>query len=350
MPAFGSPAAVSDAANNAFIPAVAARADQCLLVWHEFPPSASASQVSFALVQGGVVGAPQVVSDPFAGPKDPWVATTKLGYVVAYQANDGQADVIRAVEIDDTGAVVAGPDTISTPGVEATTPRVATNGDEEIFAWTDGTRHSFAMRGPKETVAASPVGTTLLAQGILNFPRVAIDDSGRVFLAYRDGGSDAAAWEVLLVVRPHGGAFGAPVDVSKSPGLLSDDIALALEPDGTLDLAWVDQDSVDINAFEVVHTTRAPSGQIGAPTDYGKQGLWSWTPSVVPGQASVWDTGGQGSGPLWYGAPGLAPTAILDGAQGGHPVMARGPDGVLHLVYADVEMPARIQYAEAPAP
>ncbi|HVY46517.1 MAG TPA: hypothetical protein VHB21_11590 [Minicystis sp.] len=346
-PSFGAPAPLSDPTSQAFVPVLAVHGGSTLVAWHEFPMGASSSQVMISIVTGGEPGPATPLADPFAGPKNPWVAPTSSGFVVAYQANDGQTDVVRAVEIDDAGVVTRGPDTISTPGSEAAMPRVAAAGAEEAFSWTDGQKHSFAMRGPLETVPGSDVGTTLLSQGILNFPRIALHEDGSLDLAYRDGGSDTTDWDVLLVVRPPGAAFGAPADVSKSPGLLSDDIALALEQDGTLDLAWVDQDGSNVDAFEVDWATRSPAGSISSAHRYGTQGLWAWAPSVVPGGASVWTTSTGAKGPFWFGAAGLPPTSILSGSQGSHPSLARDAQGAFHLAYADDAAPARIRYVES---
>ena len=330
------------------MPSIAARSGQCLVVWQEFV--GAVAHVAYAIVVGGVPQPTQIVVDPLNDGKHPWVATTTAGYVVAYQANDGTTDTVRAIEIDPTGAIVDGPVTLSTPGEEASTPRVAAAGAEELFAWTTGSTHVFTMRGPLETVPTTDVGTTLLSTVITNFPRVALTPAGNAFLAYRDGGSDSADWDVLLVARPHGGVFGAPVDVSQSPGLLSDDISLALEPDGTLDMAWVDQDSVNVDAFEVDYATRSPAGAVTAPARYGTQGLWTWTPSVVPGLGAVWYAGTGVTGPLYYGSPSTPPTEILPGSQGRDTVLALGPDGVEHLAFSSDAMPAQLVYSEAPAP
>ena len=160
------------------------------------------------------------------------------------------------------------------------------------------------------TVAATPVGTTLLAQGQLNFPRIALTSTGELLLAYRDGGTDTTDWDVLLVAKSPGAAFGAPVDVSNTPGLLSDDISLAVEPDDTLDLVWVDQDPIDVNSFEVDHATRTAAGVVSPIDRFGTQGLWAWTPSAIAGMTAVWHTGAGAGGQLWLAAGGGAPTAL----------------------------------------
>lgn len=343
-PSFGAPITLSDMANAAFVPTIAARDGQCLVAWHEFV--SGQARVVYSVIIDGVPGPPSAVPDTFTGSKNPWVAATSAGYVLAYQANDGQTDVARAVEIDAQGAVTRGPDTISTPGKTAAQVHVAASGDQEAFAWTDGNVHSFALRGP-ETTAPAPVGTTLVSTGLLNYPRIAVDGAGNVFLAYRDGDSEDGEWDVLLVVRPAHGTFGAPQNVSHSPGLLSDDVSLAVEANGTLNIAWVDQNLANLDAFEVTHATRAPDGTLSKPAWYGAQGLWTWAPSVVPGLASAWRTGLGASGPLYFAAPGLGPTPILAPEAAARVVMARGPDARFHLAYYTGGPGSLVRYARS---
>lgn len=345
---FTSSVVISDPQHQSFVPVVAARAGGAIVAWHDFV--GAESRVVYSIVKNGVPGPLTPLSAAtLTGPKRPSVAVTPSGYVLAYQANDGTSDLVRAVELDAAGAVLSGPVSISTPGTAGEMPHVATNSSgEEAFAWTDGTAHHFALRGPGETVGPTPVGTTLLSTGTLNFPRIALDDSGRLFLAYRDGGVQTSDWDVLLVVRPSGGSFGAPVDVSKSPGLLSDDISLCMESDGTLDIAWVDQNPSNVNAFEVEHARRAPGGTISAPARYGTQNLWAWTPSIVAGAVTAWATGPQSFGPMFLAAPGKAPEPLLPSETGGQTALARGPNGALHFVFTDLSTPRRVHYAYFP--
>jgi hypothetical protein len=343
---FTAPVTLSTDGLQGFSPSVAARDGEALVAWHEFGDAGA--YVAYTRVVAGVPGSTQTLSDPYTPKLRPWVAATDAGYVVAYQANDGTEDVVRAVELDATGAVTAGPDTISAAGQSAAMPHVAAAAGEEVFAWTDGTAHSYAMRGGGETVAATPVGTTLAAQGLLNFPRVAIDASGNVFLAYRDGGSSSSDWDVLLVTRPSGGSFGAPVDVSNSPGLLSDDISLAMEDDGTLDLAWVDQNALDVNTFEVMYATRSPQGVVSPSAYYGLQGLWTWTPSVTRGLVCVWNAGSTGTGPFYVASPTSPPAPLLAPETGNMPSLARETGGALDLAWDESTTPRRVRYARRP--
>lgn len=341
-PSFGAPVALSNSANAAFVPSVGARSGAALVAWHEFV--SGQSQVAYIVIAAGVPGAKQVIADSYTGAKRPSVAVTPDGWVIAYQANDGQTERIRAVELDAAGALTAGPDALSAPGTSAAMSRAATGGGRQAFSWTDGTSHHFAVRGA-ETVADSAVGTTLLAQGLLNYPRIALDASGGLFLAYRDGGVETTDWDVLLLHRPAGGSFGSIANVSQSPGLLSDDISLAVESDGTLDVAWVDQDPINVDAFEVCYATRSPEGTLSDPEYYGAQGLWSWEPSVIPGLAAAWRTGQGQSGPMYFATPTLEPTVILSGEKASGLSMGRGPDGEYHIAWTTGGPESQLRYA-----
>jgi hypothetical protein len=253
-------------------------------------------------------------------------------------------DVVRSIMLGPDGAVSAGPETITLPGATGFMPQVTAAGDDVAYAWTMGSAHHFARRGALETVAATAVGTTLITQTILNYPRIALDSSGVLYLAYRDGGTSSIDWDVRLLVRPKGGSFGGAVNVSSTPGKVSDDIALTLEADGTLDIAWVEQNAADSSSFDVTYTQRLASGSY-SPRQRFQQGLWAWAPSIVPGLGVAWRSGQGAAGPLYFGGPAQAPLQIMAPDLASVPHLARAPGGALHLVYDDARTPRRVQYA-----
>jgi hypothetical protein len=345
VPMWSAPVTLSDPANQSFSPVIASRAGRVVVAWHDFP-AGGASRVVTATINGGTIGPIVPIADTLTGPKRASLAATTSGFVLAWDAQDTGGNLaVRAIELDADGGAIGSPVTISAANAAAEEPRVAAHRDDEAFAWTDGTAHFFARRGPVETVAATPVGTTLLSMGLLSFPRIAVASTGDLLLAYRDGGATASDWDVLLVTRATGGSFGAPANVSQSPGLLSDDISLAIEPDDTLELVWVDQNPIDVNAFEVVHATRSPTGSLTSPAPFGVQDTMTWTPAAIPGNTAVWHTGGGAGGDLFLAESGGAPAQILPGEQGGMPALARDDSGALHLVYTTTTTPRQIRYA-----
>jgi hypothetical protein len=312
------------------------------VAWHEFVDGGA--QVRYVVVQNGVPGSPRSVPDSYARQVQPSGAATAGGYLLAYLASDGARDVVRAVDLDVNGAPVAGPDTITAPGASGSVPKVAAFGSQEAFAWIGAQGHHVALRGP-ETLGPTAVGTTLASPTLLNVPRIALDANGTLFVAYRDGGTQPTDWDVLLVTRPARGAFGAVVNVSKSPGSTSDDVAVALEPDGSLDIVWVEQDAIDPRFFEVSYSVRSPSGALTAPARFGNQGAMMWMPAVVPGLRVAWNGGGGGVGPLFSARPGAAPAPLLPALAGNQISASTGTTGLIDLAFVENTQPRRITYA-----
>ncbi len=337
-PGFGAPAALSDPSHTAFDPAVAARDGAALVAWHEFVDGNP--RVAYLVLRDGCPSTVRTIADGATRQLRPKVAATASGWAIAYEATLAGMGVVRAATLAPDGSLAGGPDTVGAPGYSI---QVAAAGDQLAFAWTDGQAHHYALRGPSENVPATAVGTTLADTTLLNVPVIALAADGTLFLAHRDGPS-SSDWEVLLAVRPPGGAFGAEVNVSQSPGLLSDDVAAAVEADGTLDLAWVDQNPFDVNSFDVAYASRAPSGAITPATFYAAQGLWTAGPSVVPGLAAAWRSG-MTRGPLYFATPAAAPSQILGAAQASQVALAKAPGGALHLAFCDGGQASVVRYS-----
>jgi len=343
---FDASTPLSDEANGAYSPTIGVLGGDVLVAWHEFFDSRR--QVVYSVIHDDCVGPRQLIPDSAPESLHAAVVGTTSGFVIFYEAPSANGTPLRAVWLDARGALVAGPETITAAGASGGMPRIAAAGDDVAFAWTDGAHHFYALRGPTENLAAVAVGTTLLSGGLINFPRVARAVDGTTFIAYRDGGTDSTDWDVMLVSRPTGGVFGAPVNVSNTPGMLSDDIDLAIEGNGNLDVVWVDQDPGNIYDFEVFFTTRSPAGVIATPTRVQTLGTLSWGPSVAPGPYFFWNVGASGFGELYF-ASGVGMAApVFAGQTGNLGDLVRDDFGRLHIVFMDHATPPRIQYAWRP--
>ena len=345
---FGAPVVLSDPLRVSLAPAIAARGEVAIVAWHQFPPAGGGSspEVAWRAVARGCVGPVIVAPETLTLARWPSVAATASGFVIAYEAESGNdPTVVRLLELDGAGQPLGAPETVSAAGSLARLPRVAASGADVAIVWTDGARHWLSLRGPGETLTAMPIGGALQFGGIINFPRVAMAPDGTTLVAWDDGLSEGSAnFEVFLAARPRHGSFAAPVNVSNTPDDDSADVALAMESDGTLDIAWAEQSPVDENVFEAAYTRRAPGGTIAAPALYGAQGTWVVAPSVVPGLAATWTTGMGTTGAPWY-ASGPAPAvAVWPGVGVFQQALARGDDGAPFLVIADGNHPARVQF------
>jgi len=226
-PDFGVPTVLSDPRVAAFMPAVAVSGDRVFIAWQE--TSRKENRVAWAVAVDGCVGPVRRVEDSLPNPRRPAVAATASGWVLAYEAQNTPMPLIRAVRLDDSGRVTRPPVTVSEPGQVASRVQVAAHGDDVVFSWTNVLEHYVARRGPVEEFAPTRVGTRLSSAGLLAYPKVAVDANGTIFLAYRDGGPERTDLEVRLLSRKVGEPFSKSINVSKSRGLMSDDVTMAVE-------------------------------------------------------------------------------------------------------------------------
>jgi hypothetical protein len=336
------PIALSTPGLPGLAPSVAALGNDSLVAWHEFGADGN-PRIAYSLISGGIPTPTRIVPDSLPGQLRVSVAATDSGYVVAYQANDNGMTVIRSVELGAAGEVVSGPETITAPGKSGNVVRVAAAGQQKAFAWIEPEGHAIALRGPIETVPPTRIGTQLQSSTVLNAPRVAIDHAGKVFVAYRDGG-DTIDWEVFVVTRVPGGRFGAPVSISRSPGQLSDDVAVAMEPNGSLDVVWIEQDRGDPNIFDAFYAVRDASGRFSSPKRFGRQGAMMWLPSVTSGLRAAWNGGGTGIGPFYIAAASRPPAPLLPSVVGSQVSIAAASDGSVHVALVENTQPRRVVY------
>lgn len=324
------------------MPAMTERDGRVLIAWKETVEGEN--RVLYALVAAGCVGSPRRLADPIPDSRRPAVAAIASGWVLAYEAQCPPKPLIRAVFLDSDGEVMSGPETVSTTGETASRVRLAAQGDDVVFSWTNVHAHFIARRGPVERLLPTPVGSTLVDAGLINFPRVALGSDGTLYVAYRDGGPKSVDYEVLLLVREVGQPFEQAVEVSRSAGRRSDDVAMAIESDDRLRLVWVEQNGKRPDTFEVVHATYDREQGIGDAVRFGTLGLISAKPSVTTGLATAWHAGSVRSGRLFFASGPRPPTRILPDFQGGMVSLVGDPAGALHLAFVDAGEPPRLRY------
>lgn len=334
---FGSGLAVSPLGRRAFTPAVAARPDGAIVAWHD--AGEDGADLRYAVLIGDCLVAQHAVADELeslGAPKRAAVAATDAGYVLAYQAMDNEVSVVRALWLSPTGEVLRGPESISDATRSAAMTSIAAQGDDVAFAWTDSQTHYFARRGPVEEVLAKPVGSQLIALGLINTPHIAIVSNGGLALAWSDGGPNSENRDVLLAHRELGGEFGASQNLSQTPTYMSTDVDVYADSDGSLDVVWAQMDSERVDQFEVEHARRDPSGQLGGVQRYGQLQSVAWSPSAFEGGGAVWHLGGPAGGQMVFAeTPGADPQPILGEIQGGQAQLARQGNGDLVLAFVE---------------
>ncbi len=331
----------------AFMPSIAARDRRVLIAWQE--TDRRANYVAYTVVVDGCIGPVRYVEDSLPNPRRPAVAATSSGWVLAYEAQDPPEPLIRSVRLDPSGEPLAAPETVSAPGAVASRVRVAALGEDVVYAWSDVLGHQLARRGPVEKLPPTAVGVRIEAPGLINYPRIALDEEGTIYLAYRDGGPERTDYEIQLVTRRVGESFSPPVNISKSRGLMSDDVAIVAERDGRIRLAWAEQDAERPEAFEVVHVT-LDGGRVGPAEPFGAIGQASFRPSLIGGPMVVWQAGTSRSGRLYFADGEAHPVHIMPELIGGMPSLVDDAEGGLHLAFVDTGDPPRLRYTRRSAP
>ena len=143
-------------------------------------------------------------------------------------------------------------------------------------------------------VDIGPVGSPFL--GILDNPSLAVDAQGNGIAVWPDpGGSVRAA------VRPAGGAFGAPVELSS--GTNNFDPRLAMSANGTAVVSWIDDTTVRA-------ASRAPGGTFSTGQALGSTG----DNSLATPQVAVNDSGA--AAVVWSADPGTGNEEIRARVRG----------------------------------
>ncbi|HEX7292102.1 MAG TPA: PKD domain-containing protein [Conexibacter sp.] len=357
---FGSPAELSPPEADGLEPrpqVVLDRAGSALALWERFPSTIMLARRA----AGAGWGASAILDGPDpdvsnSGAWNPRVAVAPAGNALIAWTTSGGGSLVRAADVSVAG--VFGPrTTISQPDDSDDAPRVAFGpSGEALLAWND------TAAGYVATVALRVPGEAFSAEERLSDPstpgggaRPAIDAAGDAIVAWTaDVGSDqvvqaaihpagenwwsdpiplsepaphvgppeiASAGDGTTTVvwsqsvdgirstiqgatRPHGGAFGRPIDLSAlSQGPTSPQIAGGA--DGTTIVTWSHADG---HAWTVQASTRSPGGAFGNPVDLSVPASDQQSPYVAVGDTGdalvAWHR--------WDGRRSLAEVAAYD--------------------------------------
>jgi hypothetical protein len=257
---------LSDAGANAFSPDVAADANgNIVAVWTRHDGTAWRVQAA-SQPAGGQFAPAQDLSAPGEDATDPRIAVAPNGdVVVAWLRPDGQ-DVRVQAAVRPAGGAFGAPQTLSPAGRDARSPDVAVDPlGNAIVVWSRSEPRWLSDRvqvaerpagavgftlAPAEAAPAPdppppsdpPVEAPVLVRDVSapgasgREPRVAMDPTGGTYVAWL---SEAPGEQprVRAVVRPAGGAFGAPQDLS-SGGRAANAIDIAAAQAGTAYVVW----------------------------------------------------------------------------------------------------------------
>jgi hypothetical protein len=257
---------LSGAGANAFSPDVAADANgNIVAVWTRHDGTAWRVQAA-SQPAGGQFAPPQDLSAPGEDATDPRIAVAPNGdVVVAWLRPDGQ-DVRVQAAVRPAGGAFGAPQTLSPAGRDARSPDVAVDPlGNAIVVWSRSEPRRFSDRvqvaerpagavsfklapaqgaPPPDPPPASgpPVEAPVLVRDVSapgasgREPRVAMDPTGGTYVAWLSVAPGEQP-RVRAVVRPAGGAFGAPQDLS-SGGRAANAIDIAATLSGTAYVVW----------------------------------------------------------------------------------------------------------------
>lgn len=214
---------------------------------------------------------------------------------------------------------------LTAPDGNADSPAVAMSptGDAAV-AWVDGVVEARVRSAGGEFGPAVPLSSP--GSGI-GAPQVAMSASGETLVAW--GRSDGAAG-VWVALRPAGGSFAGPVNISGQGAV--EGVSLAMDRRGDAVVVWTATEGPQGApwASGVVRAAIRPAGgDFGSPVTVDAHSPWGTEPQVAiddaggaavvwPGDTGVWAAlrppGGTFSSPIPLAADGLQPALAMNGA------------------------------------
>lgn len=308
---FGAPVTVSDGVDPAQEPAVAVGRDGATTaVWSSFDGSASVAQAS-TRAPGGSFGAPVDLSAAGQDVSTPQVTTAPDGRTTAvWVRSNGSNSIVQAAARAPGGAFGA-PVDLSAPGQDALRPDIAAGADGTVIAVWDRTTPTGrviqgSVRPPGGTFSA-PVDVS--AEDVPSRgPRVAIADDGTATAVWIQGTLAQSS------TRPPGGAFSAPITLAVD----GTRPRVALAPDGSATAVWQDASVRGAFTANPPSLRRAPAiVRPGAPAGLLACDGGAWTGAATVGTSWLRDGVLAATGPTYAVDQGT--TAVLCRAEANNP-------------------------------
>jgi hypothetical protein len=198
--------------------------------------------------------------------------------VVVWQEPDGAGlNTVVQAATRPAGGAFGTPLRLSRSGSAAIHPQVATNpAGDAVVVWEYLVGQTLVVQAavrPAGGTFSAPVNVS--AGGLMGpLPRAAIDGAGNVTVVWRQGVADSA--KVQAATRPARGTFSAPVDLS-APGNVSGP-QVATNATGETVVAWARVDATP--SWIVQAATRSAGGAFSAPADLSVVGHDGVDPDV----------------------------------------------------------------------
>ena len=340
---FNPPVNVSQTADNSFRPAMAMATTGALhLFWHDFTSSPN------LLYRSEDDGIGWTASLPFErnGTQswEPDIAADLYGdlHLVWRDRTGGNDEILYSFF---NGATWSAPENISQSAASSRNPSITVDPDGRPHClWEEGNAgsvrffYSFKEGGTWGTAADTgwpyTDGTNLSSVTVESGP------DGTIHAVWRDGVSPF--FEVYHSHRQPPLSWTAPENVSATLDSLSDEPDLAVDSEGGLHCAWIEQDPSDPRWFEVFYSYKNPDLPWAAPIEISRQNDQTFFPSIVVGPidtpACAWSGGWTGVEEIYFSRePWLASENVsANGFASDRPALVAGIDGHHHLAWEDL--------------
>jgi PKD domain len=213
------------------------------------------------------------LSAPGSDARAPQAALDEAGNAIVVWVRAG---VVQAV-MRPAGGRFSAPANLSSPGAQSPDLAVDRSGNA-VVVWAQAGGLIKAVTRPAGGSFSAPVD--LSAMGVsAEKPQVAIDAAGGAIAAWRRVAGTSSA--IQRAIRPAGGGFSAPADLSPPTGQ-ADTPALAMDEAGNAVAAWQQRFGSDL---VIVGASRPAGADFAAPEPLSETGRNASSPAVAIGAA-----------------------------------------------------------------
>jgi len=293
-PAWLAPVDLSAAGQNAAAPQVAIDgAGDVTAIWDRSDGSNSIVQAAVRPAGGGF-SAPVDLSAAGRDADLEQVAVDGAGDAVAvWRRFDGSKYIVQAA-VRPAGGSFGAPVDLSAAGQNADAPQVALDpAGNAVAVWDryDSAGHTIAQAAVRPAGGSFGMPVDLSAAGNhAQGAQVAVDQAGDAIAVWRR--YNGTKWIAQAAVRPAGGSFAMPVDLSLSD-LDASLPQVAVDAAGDAVVVWDHFDTFNGNNSTVQATVRPAGGAFGAPVDLSKAGIKAYGSHVAMDPAgdavAVWE-------------------------------------------------------------
>ncbi|HTU16374.1 MAG TPA: hypothetical protein VMF31_14400 [Solirubrobacterales bacterium] len=290
---------------------------------------------------GGDFGAPIDLSAAGQNASAPQITTSPDGTTTAIWSRYDGNDLIIQTATRPPGGAFEAPISLSAGGQDAAVPQITAGPDNTTTAiWRRNNGNDWIVQAairPPGGAFGAPFDLSAAGQDATAPQITAGPDNTTTAVWSRNNGND---WIVQAATRPPDGAFEAPIDLSAA-GQNASIPQITTSPDGGTTAIWRHTDG---NDWTIQASTRPPGGDFGAPFNLSTAGQNAIDPQITTSPdgttTAIWSRN-NGDDHIIQAAtrpPGSAFEAPIDLSAAGQnasvPQITAGPDGTTTAVWS----------------